>query len=85
MFVICEVYMQFNLGKCSLFSNHQVLSTDNGDALGDEIIFLTDGEATDDIDSCSRDAIKTGAIIHTIALGPNAASALTEMAKETGK
>ncbi|XP_051717358.1 LOW QUALITY PROTEIN: calcium-activated chloride channel regulator 3A-1-like [Ctenopharyngodon idella] len=62
----------------------QVLSTDNGDASGDEVIFLTDGEATDDIDSCSRDAIKTGAIIHTIALGPNVANALKKMAKETG-
>ncbi|XP_048015955.1 calcium-activated chloride channel regulator 4-like [Megalobrama amblycephala] len=62
----------------------QVLRTDNGVELGDEIIFLTDGEATDDIDSCSRDAIKTGAIIHTIALGPNAANALRDMATQTG-
>ncbi|KAK9961948.1 hypothetical protein ABG768_007342 [Culter alburnus] len=62
----------------------QVLRTDNGVVLGDEIIFLTDGEATDDIGSCSRDAIKTGAIIHTIALGPNAANALRDMATQTG-
>ncbi|ROL43989.1 Calcium-activated chloride channel regulator 3A-1 [Anabarilius grahami] len=62
----------------------QVLRTDDGVELGDEIIFLTDGEATDNIDNCSRHAIKTGAIIHTIAFGPNAANALRDMATQTG-
>ncbi|XP_067222280.1 calcium-activated chloride channel regulator 3A-1-like isoform X2 [Chanodichthys erythropterus] len=60
------------------------LETDNGNALGDEIIFLTDGEATDDINACSQNAIKSGAIIHTLALGPNADKLLEQMAKETG-
>lgn len=68
-----------------LFSNHQVLGTDNGDVLGDEIIFLTDGEATDNIYDCSQTAINSGAIIHTIAFGPNADKALEEMTESTGK
>ncbi|CAM4551607.1 unnamed protein product [Leuciscus chuanchicus] len=62
----------------------QVLATDNGDVLGDEIIFLTDGEATDDIDSCSKTAINSGAIIHTLAFGDKADKALMEMAERTG-
>ncbi len=37
--------------------------------IGDEIIFLTDGEATDALNSCVPNAINSGAIIHTIALG----------------
>ncbi len=65
--------------------NHQVLQKDNGDAIGDEIIFLTDGEATDDIKGCSQAAIDSGAIIHTLALGPNADGELMEMANKTGK
>ncbi len=56
-----------------------------GDAIGDEIIFLTDGEATDDIKGCSQAAIDSGAIIHTLALGPNADGELMEMANKTGK
>ncbi|XP_067220452.1 calcium-activated chloride channel regulator 1-like [Chanodichthys erythropterus] len=43
----------------------QVLEKDNGNVIGDEIIFLTDGEASDDINSCVPAAIKSGAIIHT--------------------
>ncbi|XDV32647.1 hypothetical protein PO909_003400, partial [Leuciscus waleckii] len=62
----------------------QVLARDNGDVLGDEIIFLTDGEATDNIDSCSKTAINSGAIIHTIAFGNKADKALMEMAELTG-
>ncbi|XP_067221991.1 calcium-activated chloride channel regulator 1-like isoform X1 [Chanodichthys erythropterus] len=62
----------------------QVLKNDNGDETGDEIIFLTDGEATDDINSCVPAAIESGAIIHTIALGDKADKALREMADKTG-
>uniref|UniRef100_A0A8C1RAD3 VWFA domain-containing protein n=1 Tax=Cyprinus carpio TaxID=7962 RepID=A0A8C1RAD3_CYPCA len=57
---------------------------DNGDALGDEIIFLTDGEATDNIELCAPSAIKSGAIISTVAFGKKAATALIEMAEQTG-
>jgi len=53
--------------------------------LGDEIIFLTDGEASDDLNSCVPAAIESGAIIHTIALSENADIALWEMANQTGK
>uniref|UniRef100_A0A8C1VDI6 VWFA domain-containing protein n=1 Tax=Cyprinus carpio TaxID=7962 RepID=A0A8C1VDI6_CYPCA len=62
----------------------QVLTVDNGDALGDEIIFLTDGEATDNIELCAPSAIKSGAIISTVAFGKKAATALIEMAEQTG-
>ncbi|XP_048028179.1 calcium-activated chloride channel regulator 1-like [Megalobrama amblycephala] len=61
----------------------QVLEKDNGDVIG-EIIFLTDGEASDNINSCVPAAIKSGANIHTIALGDKAAKALREMADKTG-
>ncbi|XP_048015954.1 calcium-activated chloride channel regulator 1-like [Megalobrama amblycephala] len=63
----------------------QVLKKDNGDVIGDEIIFLTDGEASDDINSCVPAAVESGAIIHTIALGDKADKALREMADKTGK
>ncbi|XP_067220453.1 calcium-activated chloride channel regulator 4A-like [Chanodichthys erythropterus] len=63
----------------------QVLKNDSGDVIGDEIIFLTDGEATDDINSCVPAAIESGAIINTIALGDKADKALREMAAKTVK
>ncbi|XP_065136071.1 calcium-activated chloride channel regulator 4A-like [Paramisgurnus dabryanus] len=62
----------------------EVLKADNLDALGDEIIFLTDGEASDDLKNCVPGAIQSGAIIHTIALGNKADAALTQMAESTG-
>ncbi|XP_056329948.1 calcium-activated chloride channel regulator 1 [Danio aesculapii] len=62
----------------------QVLKTDNQDVLGDEIIFLTDGEAMDTLSTCVPAAINSGAIIHTIALGDKADKALREMADKTG-
>ncbi|KAI2656094.1 Calcium-activated chloride channel regulator 1 [Labeo rohita] len=60
------------------------LKKDDGDVIGDEIIFLTDGEATDDLNRCVPNAINSGAIIHTIALGDKADKALREMADKTG-
>ncbi|XP_073671679.1 calcium-activated chloride channel regulator 3A-1-like [Paramisgurnus dabryanus] len=62
----------------------EVLREDNLDALGDEIIFLTDGEASDNLTTCVPSAIQNGAIIHTIALGTSAAQALRHMADKTG-
>ncbi|XP_058655380.1 calcium-activated chloride channel regulator 3A-1-like [Onychostoma macrolepis] len=62
----------------------QVLQADNGDALGDELIFLTDGQATDDIKVCFTSAIQSGAIIHTLAFSDSAAHELKEMADKTG-
>ncbi|KAI2645261.1 Calcium-activated chloride channel regulator 4A [Labeo rohita] len=48
----------------------EVLKKDDGDVIGDEIFLLTDGEATDDLNSCVPNAINSGAIIHTVALVP---------------
>ncbi|XP_052471794.1 calcium-activated chloride channel regulator 3A-1-like [Carassius gibelio] len=62
----------------------QELQKDNGDVLGDEIIFLTDGQATDNIAGCAPSAIQSGAIISTIAFSNEAASALIDMANKTG-
>ncbi|XP_059370714.1 calcium-activated chloride channel regulator 1-like [Carassius carassius] len=61
----------------------QILREDNGDALGDEIIFLTDGQATDRIADCVPSAIQSGTIIHTLAFGNSAARELMEMANKT--
>uniref|UniRef100_A0A8C2F9V4 Chloride channel accessory 1 n=1 Tax=Cyprinus carpio TaxID=7962 RepID=A0A8C2F9V4_CYPCA len=49
-----------------------------------EIIFLTDGQATDNIAICVPSAIQSGAIIHTLAFSDSAARELTEMANKTG-
>ncbi|XP_051962568.1 calcium-activated chloride channel regulator 4A-like [Xyrauchen texanus] len=62
----------------------EVLTKDNLDVVGDEIIFLTDGEASDNLNDCVPTAIQSGAIIHTIALGPSADAALKLMAESTG-
>uniref|UniRef100_A0A8C1LS90 Chloride channel accessory 1 n=1 Tax=Cyprinus carpio TaxID=7962 RepID=A0A8C1LS90_CYPCA len=62
----------------------QILREDNGDALGDEIVFLTDGQ-TDNIAGCVQSAVQSGAIIHTLAFSDSAAPELTEMAIKTGK
>nr|XP_021328580.1 epithelial chloride channel protein-like isoform X2 [Danio rerio] len=62
----------------------KVLQGDNGDALGDEIIFLTDGQATDNIDACVPSAIQSGAIISTLAFSKDAVKALLVMAEQTG-
>ncbi|XP_073673899.1 calcium-activated chloride channel regulator 1-like [Garra rufa] len=61
----------------------QVLQKD-GDVSGDELIFLTDGEATDNIAGCAPSAIQSGAIIHTLAFGKNADPTMKKMADETG-
>uniref|UniRef100_A0A8C1PDU7 Chloride channel accessory 1 n=1 Tax=Cyprinus carpio TaxID=7962 RepID=A0A8C1PDU7_CYPCA len=50
----------------------QILREDSGDAFGYEIIFLTDGEATDNIAGCAPSAIQSGAIIHTLAFSDSA-------------
>uniref|UniRef100_A0A671S898 Calcium-activated chloride channel regulator 4-like n=1 Tax=Sinocyclocheilus anshuiensis TaxID=1608454 RepID=A0A671S898_9TELE len=49
-----------------------------------EIIFLTDGLATDNIAGCAPSAIQSDAIIHTLAFSDKASSALKEMADKTG-
>ncbi|MCI4385521.1 hypothetical protein PGIGA_G00051480 [Pangasianodon gigas] len=61
----------------------RALRGDDGKTTGDEIIFLTDGEATDKVQDCFQEAVQSGAIIHTISFGPNADNVLTSMADQT--
>ncbi|KAL1260510.1 hypothetical protein QQF64_008337 [Cirrhinus molitorella] len=62
----------------------QVLQEDNGDALGDQLIFLTGGVATDEIKECTPSIIQSGAIISTLALGIYTDPALIDIAIQTG-
>lgn len=50
---------------------------------GSEIVLLTDGE-DNSISSCLKEVQQSGAIIHTVALGPSAALELEELSKMTG-
>ncbi|MCJ8739746.1 hypothetical protein PDJAM_G00050720, partial [Pangasius djambal] len=62
----------------------EALRVDDGKTIGDEIIFLTDGEATDKVQDCFQEAVNSGAIIHTISFGPKADDVLINMANQTG-
>ncbi|XP_053362895.1 calcium-activated chloride channel regulator 1-like [Clarias gariepinus] len=61
----------------------EALKMDDGKTIGDEIIFLTDGEAGDNVQDCFQEAVQSGAIIHTIAFGPKADNVLKTMADQT--
>ncbi|XP_028366932.2 calcium-activated chloride channel regulator 1 [Phyllostomus discolor] len=50
---------------------------------GSEIVLLTDGEDRT-ISTCFNEVKQSGAIIHTVALGPDAAKELEELSKMTG-
>ncbi|XP_039694671.1 calcium-activated chloride channel regulator 1 [Pteropus medius] len=50
---------------------------------GSEIVLLTDGE-DNTISACFNEVKQSGAIIHTVALGPSAAPELEELSKMTG-
>ncbi|XP_006898445.1 PREDICTED: calcium-activated chloride channel regulator 1 [Elephantulus edwardii] len=50
---------------------------------GSEIVLLTDGE-DNTISKCFNEVKQSGAIIHTVALGPSAAKELEELSKMTG-
>ncbi|CAD7683099.1 unnamed protein product [Nyctereutes procyonoides] len=50
---------------------------------GAEIVLLTDGE-DNTISSCFNEVKQSGAVIHTVALGPSAAKELEELSKMTG-
>ncbi|XP_003784339.1 calcium-activated chloride channel regulator 1 [Otolemur garnettii] len=50
---------------------------------GSEIVLLTDGEDST-ISGCFNEVKQSGAIIHTVALGPSAAQELEELSKMTG-
>ncbi|XP_072918701.1 calcium-activated chloride channel regulator 1-like [Hemitrygon akajei] len=64
-------------------SGFQVLRGDDGATNGDELVVLTDGEDYG-ISSCFGDVERSGAIIHTIALGPSAAKELGQLSLMTG-
>ncbi|XP_053448784.1 calcium-activated chloride channel regulator 1-like isoform X2 [Nycticebus coucang] len=69
---------------CSgLRAGFQVITQSNQSTSGSEIILLTDGE-DDTISSCFEEVKQSGAIIHTIALGPSAARELETLSKMTG-
>ncbi|XP_053326282.1 calcium-activated chloride channel regulator 1-like [Spea bombifrons] len=55
----------------------------DGVTAGTELVLLTDGEDSG-ISSCFSDVTNSGAIIHTIALGPSADKALEQLADMTG-
>ncbi|KAK6313815.1 hypothetical protein J4Q44_G00152740 [Coregonus suidteri] len=61
----------------------KVLQGDDGNATGDEIVFLTDGESNTPMD-CLTLVNKSGAIVHTISLGPNGDKQLPEMSNISG-
>ncbi|XP_055498447.1 calcium-activated chloride channel regulator 1-like [Leucoraja erinacea] len=59
-------------------SAFQVLRGDDKATNGDEIVLLTDGEDYS-INTCFNEVKQSGAIVHTIALGPSAAKELGEL------
>ncbi|XP_075837278.1 calcium-activated chloride channel regulator 3A-1-like [Microtus pennsylvanicus] len=61
----------------------QVITSSSQSTSGSEIILLTDGE-DDQISSCFEEVKHSGAIIHTIALGPSAAKELETLSTMTG-
>ncbi|XP_008057657.1 epithelial chloride channel protein-like [Carlito syrichta] len=69
---------------CSgLKAGFQVISQSNQHTSGSEIILLTDGE-DNTISSCFEEVKQSGAIIHTIALGPSADKELETLSNMTG-
>ncbi|KAL1772630.1 epithelial chloride channel protein-like [Sigmodon hispidus] len=69
---------------CSgLRAGFQAITSSNQSTSGSEIILLTDGE-DNQISSCFEEVKDSGAIIHTIALGPDAVRELETLANITG-
>ncbi|XP_078264018.1 calcium-activated chloride channel regulator 1-like [Rhinoraja longicauda] len=60
----------------------QVLRRSDGATNGDEIVVLTDGEDSS-ISQCFEEVRQSGAIVHTIALGPDAAIELGQLSVMT--
>ncbi|KAM8789741.1 calcium-activated chloride channel regulator 1-like [Rhynchonycteris naso] len=61
----------------------QAIIQSNQSTSGSEIVLLTDGE-DDKISSCFEDVKQSGAVIHTIALGPSADKELETLSDMTG-
>ncbi|XP_053549659.1 calcium-activated chloride channel regulator 1-like [Bombina bombina] len=69
---------------CSgLTAGFQVNNRHDGSTYGTEIILLTDGEDSS-VRNCFANIRNSGAVIHTIALGPSATSTLEEISQMTG-
>ncbi|XP_042548184.1 calcium-activated chloride channel regulator 1-like [Dipodomys spectabilis] len=66
-----------------LKAGFQVITSSNQTTSGSEIILLTDGE-DNSISQCFEEVKQSGAIIHTIALGPDAAKELEALSNMTG-
>ncbi|XP_055497298.1 calcium-activated chloride channel regulator 1-like isoform X1 [Leucoraja erinacea] len=64
-------------------SGFEVLRGDDSATQGDEIILLTDG-IDHSMGNCFPEVEQSGAVIHTIALGPSAAEELEELSTMTG-
>ncbi|XP_062412564.1 calcium-activated chloride channel regulator 1-like [Sardina pilchardus] len=60
-----------------------IVITQDKDTLGDEIVILTDGEATDVIKDCEDAVIGSKVMVHTIALGPNSDKTLQNISTKT--
>lgn len=61
----------------------QTITSSDQSTCGSEIVLLTDGE-DDQISSCFEEVKHSGAVIHTIALGPDAARELETLSDMTG-
>lgn len=68
----------------SLVFHYQAIIQSNQSTSGSEIILLTDGEDKE-MSLCFEEVKQSGAIIHTIALGPSAAKELETLSTMTGK
>ncbi|XP_078264217.1 calcium-activated chloride channel regulator 1-like [Rhinoraja longicauda] len=66
-----------------ILAGFEVLRGDDRATMGDEIILLTDG-IDYNIRSCFPEVRRSGAVIHTIAFGPDAAEELEELSSMTG-
>ncbi|XP_028643985.1 calcium-activated chloride channel regulator 3A-1-like [Grammomys surdaster] len=61
----------------------EAITSSNQSTSGSEIVLLTDGEDSG-ISSCFEEVKDSGAVIHTIALGPDAAQELETLSEMTG-
>ncbi|XP_044530782.1 calcium-activated chloride channel regulator 1-like [Gracilinanus agilis] len=66
-----------------LKAGFQVITQSNRSTFGSEIVLLTDGEDYD-ISTCFNEVKESGAVIHTVALGPDAAQELEQLSIMTG-
>ncbi|XP_036611364.1 calcium-activated chloride channel regulator 1-like [Trichosurus vulpecula] len=66
-----------------LRAGFQVITQSNRSISGSEIVLLTDGEDSE-ISTCFNEVKQSGAVIHTVALGPDASRDLEKLSLMTG-